>query len=130
MVDFHDDILNFMIKAFDGFLHGNVYEAGLSKLLNQAEFQDYQKMQKLIKAVDNEEFTNVLTDASSSVKIVVGSENMNEGLDECAVVSVPYFINDDEFGTILLVGPTRMNYRATVPLLEYVAKSMRKLDKR
>ena len=130
MVDFHDDILNFMIKAFDGFLHGNVYEAGLSKLLNQAEFQDYQKMQKLIKAVDNEEFTNVLTDASSSIKIVVGSENMNEGLDECAVVSVPYFINDDEFGTILLVGPTRMNYRATVPLLEYVAKSMRKLDKR
>lgn len=130
MVDFHDDILNFMIKAFDSFLHGNVYEAGLSKLLNQPEFQDYQKMQKLIKAVDNEEFTNFITDVNSSVKIVVGSENLHDGLDECAVVSVPYSINDDEFGTLMLLGPTRMNYRATVPLLEYIAKSMHKLDKR
>ncbi|MBR3617606.1 MAG: hypothetical protein IKN46_02900, partial [Acholeplasmatales bacterium] len=31
MVDFRDDILNFMIKAFEGFLKGDSTDSGLSK---------------------------------------------------------------------------------------------------
>ena len=130
MVDFKDDILNFMIKAFERFLHGNTYDAGLSKLLNQPEFQDYQKMQKLIKAIDSVELKNYASDITHGVRIMVGNENLDEGFTDCSLVTVPYFINDNEFGTILIIGPTRMNYRATVPLLEYIARSMNKLDKR
>ncbi len=130
MVDFQDDILNFMIKAFERFLHGKTYDAGLSKLLNQPEFQDYQKMQKLISAIDNEELNDMITDLNTGLKVKIGTENLSEGLNECAVISLPYFINDNDNGTILLIGPTRMNYRATIPLIEYVAKSMVKLDKR
>ncbi|MBR6072376.1 MAG: heat-inducible transcription repressor HrcA [Acholeplasmatales bacterium] len=130
MVDFKDDILNFMIKAFERFMHGSTYDAGLSKLLNQPEFQDYQKMQKLIKAIDSEEFMDYASDITHGVRISVGNENKNEGFSDCSLVTVPYFINDTEFGTILILGPTRMNYRATIPLLEYIARSMNKLDKR
>ena len=130
VVDFQDDILNFMIKAFERFLHGKTFDAGLSKLLNQPEFQDYQKMQKLISAIDNEELNDMISDLNSGLKVKLGKENLSEGLSECAVISLPYFINDNDYGTILLIGPTRMNYRATIPLIEYVAKSMTKLDKR
>ncbi len=45
-------------------------------------------------------------------------------------MTIPYYIDDNEYGTIILVGPTRMNYRGVVPLLEYVAKSMPKLYNR
>ena len=130
MVDFKDDILNFMIKAFERFMHGSTYDAGLSKLLNQPEFQDYQKMQKLIKAIDSAELKNYASDITHGVRILVGNENLEEGFTDCSLVTVPYFINDTEFGTILILGPTRMNYRATIPLLEYIARSMSKLDKR
>jgi len=130
MVDFQDDILNFMIKAFERFLHGSTYDAGLSKLLNQPEFQDHQRMQKLIKAVDSEEFLDMVADLNSGLKITVGTENKNEGFKECSIISLPYAINNNESGTIVLVGPTRMNYRATVPLIEYIARSMKKLDRR
>ena len=130
MVDFKDDILNFMIKAFERFMHGNTYDAGLSRLLNQPEFQDYQKMQKLIKAIDSAEFKNHASDITHGVRILVGNENLDEGFTDCSLVTVPYYINDSEFGTILILGPTRMNYRATIPLLEYIARSMNKLDKR
>ncbi len=130
MVDFKDDILNFMIKAFERFMHGNTYDAGLSKLLNQPEFQDYQKMQRLIKAIDSEEFKDYASDVTHGVRILVGQENKNDGFSDCSLISVPYFINDNEYGTIIILGPTRMNYRATIPLLEYVARSMNKLDKR
>ena len=46
MVDFRDDILNFMIKGFSRFLNTETYDSGLSRLFNQPEFQDYQIMQK------------------------------------------------------------------------------------
>ena len=57
------------------------------------------------------------------------SENKNN-LEDCSIISIPYYIDDNEYGTLMIVGPTRMNYRGVIPLLEYVAKSMPKLYSR
>ncbi|MCR5231028.1 MAG: heat-inducible transcriptional repressor HrcA [Acholeplasmatales bacterium] len=130
MVDFQDDILNFMIKSFEKFLKGETYDAGLSKLFSQPEFQDREVIQKVIKAINEEVTKSFGSQEISGIKIHIGSENLCSGLEECSIITIPYAINDNENGTILLVGPTRMNYRATIPLLEYVAYSMKKLDKR
>ena len=130
MVDFRDDILNFMIKAFEGFLKGDSTDSGLSKLLNQPEFQDHQTMQRIIKAIDGEIMRSFTSKEEAGMKIHIGTENLCDGLEECSIITMPFSINDNEGGSIILVGPTRMNYRATVPLLEYVARSMKKLDKR
>lgn len=130
MVDFKDDVLNFLIKAFAKFFNGEKHYAGLSKLLNQPEFQDHKTMQKIIKAIDSEKVKSLFESGQSGVKITIGTENLHDGLDECSIITVPYLIDENESGFIVLVGPTRMNYRATVPLLEYVANSMSKLNKR
>ena len=130
MVDFRDDILNFMIKAFTRFLNGDVYDSGLSKLLNQPEFQDHRVMQKIIAAIDVEMMKAIIRGVDDGIRIHIGTENLCDGLEECSIIAMPYSVNENETGTIILVGPTRMNYRATIPLLEYVAKSMTKLNKR
>ena len=129
MVDFRDDILNFMIKGFSRFLNTETYESGLSRLFNQPEFQDYQIMQKILKAIDDEAISDFAQNNNGNLKIYIGAENTN-GLEDCSIVATPYYIDDNEYGTIILVGPTRMNYRGVVPLLEYVAKSMPKLYNR
>jgi heat-inducible transcriptional repressor len=54
MVDFQDDILNFMIKSFGNFLKGETYDAGLSKLFSQPEFQDREVIQKVVAAINSE----------------------------------------------------------------------------
>ncbi len=128
MVDFRDDILNFMIKGFSRFLNAETYESGLSRLFNHPEFQDYQIMQKILKAVDNDSMKSFVANGGG-LKVHIGSENLCNGLETCSIVSVPYYIGENEYGTIVLVGPTRMNYRGVIPLLEYVAKSMTKLYK-
>ena len=130
MVDFRDDILNFMIKAFSRFLKGETYDSGLSKLLNQPEFQDRKVIQRIIQAINDELHKAHEGGLDNGIQIQIGSESLCDGLEECSIISIPYSININEMGTIILVGPTRMNYRATIPLLEYVAKSMTKLNKR
>ena len=87
-------------------------------------------MQNLIKAVDSEVMKSFATGADTGVQIHIGCENMCEGLEGCSIVTMPFIVNDNENGSIILVGPTRMNYRATIPLLEYVAKNMNKLNNR
>ncbi len=129
MVDFRDDILNFMIKGFSRFLNTETYDSGLSRLFNQPEFQDYQIMQKILKAIDDEAISDFAQSGTGNLKIQIGKENTN-GLEDCSIVTIPYYIDDNEYGTIILVGPTRMNYRGVIPLLEYVAKSMPKLYNR
>jgi len=129
MVDFRDDILNFMIKGFSRFLNIQTFDSGLSRLFNQPELQDYQKMQNIIKAVDDDSIRR-FNSQEVGIKIHIGAENLCKGLEDCSIVSMPYFIGDGEYGTIVLVGPKRMNYRGVIPLLEYVAKSMDKLDKK
>lgn len=130
MVDFRDDILNFMIKGFSRFSNTETYDSGLSRLFNQPEFQDYQVMQKILKAIDEEAMKDIARKDAGTLKIMIGSENTNDGLKNCSIISIPYYIDDNEYGTIILVGPTRMNYRGVIPLLEYVAKSMPKLYNR
>ena len=87
-------------------------------------------MQRIIKAIDGEIMRSFTSKEEAGMKIHIGTENLCDGLEECSIITMPFSINDNEGGSIILVGPTRMNYRATVPLLEYVARSMKKLDKR
>ncbi len=130
LVDFQDDILNFMIKGFSRFSNTETYDSGLSRLFNQPEFQDYQVMQQILKAIDEEAIKDMASGGSNGLKIHIGKENHHSGLQSCSIISIPYYIGENEYGTIILVGPTRMNYRAVIPLLEYVAKSMTKLYNR
>ena len=87
-------------------------------------------MQKIIKAIDGEIMRTFTAGEEAGMKIHIGTENLCDGLEECSIITMPFSVNENEAGSIILVGPTRMNYRATVPLLEYVAKSMKKIDKR
>ncbi len=130
MVDFRDDILNFMIKGFSRFLNTETYQSGLSRLFNQPEFQDYQIMQKILRAIDNKAINDFASSDTGNLKVYIGRENAGNGLDNCSIVTIPYYIGDNEYGTLIVVGPTRMNYRGVIPLLEYVAKSMPKLYNR
>ncbi len=127
MIDFKDDILNFMIKAFSGFLNGYVTSAGLSKLFNQPEFQDFNVMQRVIKAIDEYSLAKYKNSLTGGVIIHVGTDNPVRGLEECSSVLVPFSISENQNGVLSMIGPLRMNYKACVPILEFVANRMKKL---
>ncbi len=130
MVDFQDDILNFMIKGFARFQNTESYSSGLSKFFNQPEFQDHRVMQKILKVLDDVSIEGLVIKTEDALNIKIGVENLLEGLDKCSVITIPYFIDDDEYGAIAVIGPCRMQYKKVIPILEYIAKSMPKLYSR
>ena len=129
MVDFRDDILNFMIKGFASFLNTECYQTGLAKLFRQPEFQDYQVMQRIVKALDDSRLNEYMLKKGQALHVHIGHENEKAELYDCSIITIPYFLDENEYGTIALVGPKRMNYRQTVPIMEYLAKSLPKIYK-
>jgi heat-inducible transcriptional repressor len=46
---------------------------------------------------------------------------------DCSVITVPYETTSGSVGAITVFGPTRMEYDKVIPLLEYIAKNMKKI---
>lgn len=129
MVDFRDDLLSFLIKAFSRFQEGEFYQAGLTNIFNQPEFHEHACMEELLKMIDNSTLIDVLKDCGTGLTIRIGEDNI-KNMKRCSIVSIPYYINDSAYGTISCIGPIRMQYRKVLPLIEYLATSMRKLYNR
>lgn len=130
MVDFKDDILNFLIKGFSRFQTGEFYSAGLTKLFNQPEFHNHESMEKILKMIDEDALASVLKNCGKGLSVSIGSDNDDPNLHSCSIVSIPYYIDDNAYGALSIVGPMRMQYKQVFPLIEYVATSMRKLYNR
>ena len=71
----------------------------------------------------------ILVETVKGLTIRIGDDNKNECLSSCSIISIPYYINDQAYGALAIVGPIRMKYRTVIPTLEYVAKCMQKLYK-
>lgn len=127
IVNFRDDVLNFLIKGFSRFQDTESFSAGLSNLINQPEFQDHASVQNIIRMVDEETLKTIITNNTSAMVIRIGSENDSEYLKNSTVIIAPYYFDFDGYGCLALVGPCRMKYDKIIPLVEYVSKSMSKL---
>ena len=66
-------------------------------------------------------------DSDSSVKILVGPENVSQALKETSVVMARYDLGDGMQGMVGVVGPTRMDYAQVAARLSYFAEGLGKM---
>ena len=69
----------------------------------------------------------LISNNPNNLSVRIGGENEITHMDNCTIISVPYRVTDDNYGKIAIIGPTRMEYRKVIPLVEYLAKNMSKL---
>ncbi len=104
-----------------------VAHSGFSYLLREPEFRDASKASMIADALDHfEEFAesvqlNSRVREAGEVSIVIGEENPIESLRECSMLAVQCELQHTQ-RMVLLIGPTRMNYRANVKTLEAIAR--------
>ena len=107
-----------------------VFLEGATQFLRQPEFQDMQRLDSLLSALEQRrELYNMLTRTLSgcSITIIIGAENEYAAMQECSIISTSYHIGSRPAGCIGVVGPTRMNYdrsAAAVALMAHNLSSM------
>jgi heat-inducible transcriptional repressor len=103
---------------------------GVSEVLRQPEFSQLQQVQTLLHLLEEEKeqlFPIIfeLPDSeisSKRVSIKIGSENPLESMRSCTLISAIYRQGETPVGSVGIIGPTRMLYENTIPLVESAAE--------
>ena len=107
----------------------NMAVAGQVRLLNQPEYRDIEKAQRMLTSLDEDSLVGLpaVMQGANGTKVLVGPENVSKELKDTSVVMTKFDIGDGLQGMIGVVGPTRMDYAKVTARLSYFAESLSKM---
>ncbi|MDO3378318.1 heat-inducible transcriptional repressor HrcA [Geoalkalibacter halelectricus] len=108
-----------------------VFIEGLSRMFEQPEFSDLERMKRLFKAFEQKSLLVEFLDKcreSQGVRIFIGSETEYREIEGCSLITAGYRNADGRtIGTLGVIGPTRMAYSQVIPIVDYTAQLMSQL---
>jgi len=122
----HEVLFNAFLEAFMKFANSNVYFSGKENMLYQPEYNDVNKLRRLVSAFENSQSWRNLEPIAleEGVSIRIGSDSPIEDLSDVSVISASFKTGSESKGSISVIGPTRMPYEKVVSLVEYISKSL------
>lgn len=100
---------------------------GLAQLLSQPEFAQAEKLRPIIEVLEQQPLlARFLAEslASPGVQVIIGAENRLEQMRDAALVLTRYGVDEDAWGVLGVLGPTRLPYWRAVPMVRFVAELM------
>lgn len=120
----HEVLFQAFVNAFVKFATDNVYCSGQSNMLYQPEFADIEKLKQLMTMLEDSSLWRQLATHDGDLAIRIGDDNELIQLDNVAIVTSKFKLNEDEVGQLMIVGPTRMQYNRVVALMEYMSRAI------
>jgi heat-inducible transcriptional repressor len=121
---------------------GAVYVDGASNILTKPDFSgDFASLREMLRTI--EEKTRLVAVLSaclsreesisspSGVQVFIGGETQAPSLQNCALIAAPYRLgasDESAFGTISVLGPTRLEYSRLIAVVGYIARLLEKPD--
>jgi heat-inducible transcriptional repressor len=102
-----------------------VYQDGLSELLQEPEFSEGEAAQGILRVLGEASFVDaVMADALSpavgSVRVMIGGEGRFDQLHTCSIVLSRYGVTGLATGALGVVGPTRLGYGRAISAVRFV----------
>jgi transcriptional regulator of heat shock response len=107
---------------------GRVFSSGMVNLLDHSEFFDIEVARAVLNLVDNFSQLNdvVMSRNTSNTCVILGEEFDSETLYSVSAV-VKSFVCGNKKGHVIIVGPSRMDYRHLIPAVRYVSSVLEEL---
>jgi heat-inducible transcriptional repressor len=111
----------------------HLYTSGVKNILGFPEFSDVNKARNIFQALEEKDMLiNLMGQGSQSdankdnnqIQILIGGENRVEEMKDCSIVRANYRYGDNSYGTIGIIGPTRMNYSQAVAVLTSIVNNI------
>ena len=96
-------------------------------MLSQPEFAHSEKLRPIIEVLEQQPLlARFLAEslASPGVQVIIGAENRLEQMRDAALVLTRYGVDEDAWGVLGVLGPTRFPYWRAVPMVRFVAELM------
>jgi len=105
---------------------GLLITEGEEFMFAQPEFQrDAAALAHLLdELIESDVLYDTLAPAEGPQTVTIGKEHRHEEMHQLSVVRHSFFVGSNEAGVIALVGPTRMRYETSIPLVNYTARAL------
>ena len=114
--------LEFPEKIFAADSKTEMLIGGARHVLELPEYQSPDRFKGIIELIENRDvIVHLLKDRESGLSVTIGEENQDDQLKNMSVITSKYRVGD-HFGTLGIIGPTRMNYSRLVTLVDYASK--------
>ncbi len=122
----HEVLFNAFLEAFMKFANSDLYFSGKENMLYQPEYNDVNKLRRLVSAFENSQSWRNLEPIAleEGVSVRIGSDSPIEELSDVSVISASFKTGKESKGSISVIGPTRMPYEKVVSLVEYISRSL------
>ncbi len=111
---------------------GPLFVDGTSKILDQPEFEDVDRIRELLATLDQKvKLIRILSACMQSstlgVRTLIGRENPDRQMRHCTFIVAPFHYRNRAVGALGVIGPTRMEYERAITAVAYVAHLCSKL---
>ncbi|MDQ3809251.1 MAG: heat-inducible transcriptional repressor HrcA [Chloroflexota bacterium] len=100
---------------------------GLAQLLSQPEFAQSERLRPIIEVLEHQPLlARFLAEslATPGMQVIIGAENRLEQMREAALVLTRYGSDEDVWGVLGVLGPTRLPYWRAMPMVRFMAELM------
>jgi heat-inducible transcriptional repressor len=104
-----------------------IFREGLSQVLLQPEFSASENAHQLVTVLEEASLLGAIFDGvrhNEGVQIMIGGDGRYDALRDLSLVLSRYGLDRSATGVLGIVGPVRMPYDRTIPLVRYVAQLM------
>ncbi|CAM3439167.1 heat-inducible transcriptional repressor HrcA [Marinicrinis lubricantis] len=125
-VERYDELLHIVDTVMESNnTEDRLFLSGATNMLVQPEFKDVDKLKSILDLLDETEaVAQLFTSAGNGIQVRIGKENDNEAIHQCSFITATYSVEGRPFGTIGILGPTRMEYGRVISLLDYLSKDL------
>ncbi len=112
----YNELMVRFIVGYANFSNEEIYRTGFSQLLNYPEFRDPISLSSSLALFENAHSMRLLLKECSKVnrlKFWIGDDLISYTQDkpDCAVIAIPYYINQQPVGAVGILGPSRIPYK-------------------
>ncbi|HLO01975.1 MAG TPA: heat-inducible transcriptional repressor HrcA [Symbiobacteriaceae bacterium] len=128
-----EQALTFMGERLEESGRQRIILGGTTNILAQPEFQDVDKVRRLLGLLEHEESVANLLAGKGEARgpmISIGEEIQVQEMMDCSIVSTTYRVGDQAIGRMGVIGPKRMEYGRVVGILDSITKHLAVLPDR
>ena len=120
----YEAIFEAFFGAFIKFANTNFYLSGSNNIFNQPEFTDINKLKQLMQMFENSKVWKDIGSNQNALRLDVSDHSSLVWMDDMAVITSTFKLDQEESGQLMVVGPSRMEYDRVVALMEFMSKAI------
>jgi len=121
----YEELLNLLDQFLVQQEEDRVYLRGATKIMNQPEFRDVDKVKDILELLErSDQLVHLFGTPADGLTVRIGQENQLDAIKQCSIITTSYSLGGRPVGMVGILGPTRMEYGRVITVLNYLAEGL------